>query len=99
MVSSHAIQSPFRLFNLSSSVAVTRLPADVERHVFVFDHVPVAKVSWSFENGRQKACLLDLLPHSESKEHEEVDDENGPVHGDIKHLGEGAEQGDQSSFG
>jgi hypothetical protein len=30
-------------FNLSCGIAVTRLSADVERHVFVFDHVPVNK--------------------------------------------------------
>ena len=49
-------------------------------------------------NGRQKACLLNLLPHGESEEHEEVDDENGPVYGDVEHLRECAKQGDQSSF-
>lgn len=45
--------------------------------------------------GAKTGDSLDLFPHGKGKEHEEVNDEDRPVHWDVKHLREGAEKGNQ----
>lgn len=47
---------------------------------------------------QSKLYVPDLPPHSDSKQGEEVHDQNWPIHGNVESHKEGADQGDQCGF-
>ena len=73
------LQSPSR----TGVRAVPSFTPKVEWNILVLDHVPTEVVSKQ-ANRRILYHVLNLSPHCQNEENEEVHDENGPVNGNVE---------------
>ena len=91
--------------NMKNNVTLLRatissLPTNIKRDILVLYHVPGMEMASAAVLRRgEKQVLLNLSAHCHSEKDEEIYDKNRPVDGNIKHLKECTEKGDESGAG
>lgn len=94
-VFAHTLSSVHRFLLLPS---VRCLSTEIEGNVSVLDHVSDrCDVRTALAASRDH--LLYLSSHGQTKQNEEVHQQDRPVYGNVEDTGSGGEQGDKSGFG